>query len=1082
MKNNNYSISFNSKFKSLAKFSLLLILQVIYPTSSWSAPAFTGGIRLFEISQPNGVTRTIPAVERPMSAAQFYDYYSASSHTGFEQRGRSLLFLYRNLNNDELALIITHGIDDLGQPEDQRQPANSKVIMDLEGVPPQAVITQSDDNGNEFGLNREPEGNWDFVNNTDGGVLSNLPLEENWEITITADFVSQIDQWAYYFAADTQLILDQSLPVTLRSRGQEQGADQLVAPEGREVTLCAFATDDVSIQTLTLTFDWRDGTQSSFNTAPNQLVCAQHIYRDNLDLNILITAENPVGEQASKEVDTTITNVDPTPIPSTPVQGVEGDPALFRVDQIIDPGLDDTHEVRWDFDGDGTFDTAWAPVLNAQYAYPDNGRFTVGVEVRDDDGGIGRADLIANIENAPPIITHGPHDPATEGVSWTLDFDVEDPGQADTHMWTLVNSPEGASIDQNGQVSWTPEAGDEGEVEFRIRVTDDDGASAEATIRLNVRPDQDGDGTTDEEDNCPSTPNPDQSDVDGDEVGDVCDLCPDDRDPEQADTDGDGVGDVCDLCPNLSDPNQADQDDDGVGDLCDLCPELPDEQTDLDEDGVGDACDNCIILPNPDQSDLDGDGAGDACDRCNDPDMIETCDGIDNDCDNVIDEDLDLPTSCDLPGLGECQLGRPICQNGMIECEPLFPRSQEVCDAVDNDCDGQLDENPADVGLACFTDLPGICSLGMSRCEEGSIVCEGAAAPETEICDLEDQDCDGIIDEGTRNACGFCGTVDQEQCDGIDQDCDGVVDEESTCPDGQGCLGGECLDPCISNECFGDQVCRDGLCVSKCAEVSCPMGQVCERGMCTDPCAGIDCSSNTRCFAGECVADICPDIPCPEGQLCILERCEPDPCADIVCPEANFCREGECINSCGVISCPGDEQCIDGRCLPNPCFEVTCEDGRVCEMGECFEALCENISCEDGLICQDGQCVGDPCASIVCPPGERCQLDVRGQAQCFADWVELQEMDGGIEEEDGAGDELSTSMGGQPSEGNPAGQTFEEMMSGEEFNEMNEGAEAVSGCDLRRTHVNLWWLLLLLIGRFLFTPQSPRRSSHSSLR
>jgi hypothetical protein len=122
---------------------------------TFAAPEFTGNIRLFEISQPNGLIRTIPAVERPMSAATFYDYYSASSHTGFEHRGCSLLFLYRNLDDDELALVITHGIDDLNQPENQRQPSGSRVTMDLEGVPNQAVVTQGDDNNGELRLGRE---------------------------------------------------------------------------------------------------------------------------------------------------------------------------------------------------------------------------------------------------------------------------------------------------------------------------------------------------------------------------------------------------------------------------------------------------------------------------------------------------------------------------------------------------------------------------------------------------------------------------------------------------------------------------------------------------------------------------------------------------------------------------------------------------------------------------------------------------------------------------------------------------------------------------------------------------------------
>ena len=58
--------------------------------------------------------------------------------------------------------------------------------------------------------------------------------------------------------------------------------------------------------------------------------------------------------------------------------------------------------------------------------------------------------------------------------------------------------------------------------------------------------DRDGDGWTDERDNCPDTADTDQTDTDGDEVGDVCDNCPDDSNPDQSDRDGNGIGDACD--------------------------------------------------------------------------------------------------------------------------------------------------------------------------------------------------------------------------------------------------------------------------------------------------------------------------------------------------------------------------------------------------------------------------------------------------------------------------------------------------------------------------------------------------------
>jgi len=86
-------------------------------------------------------------------------------------------------------------------------------------------------------------------------------------------------------------------------------------------------------------------------------------------------------------------------------------------------------------------------------------------------------------------------------------------------------------------------------------------------------PDQDGDGVNDDIDNCPTTPNSDQSDLDGDGAGDACD--PDD--------DNDNINDDIDNCPVTANADQANFDGDGEGDACDL---------DDDNDGVNDDVDN----------------------------------------------------------------------------------------------------------------------------------------------------------------------------------------------------------------------------------------------------------------------------------------------------------------------------------------------------------------------------------------------------------------------------------------------------------------------------------------------------------
>jgi hypothetical protein len=97
------------------------------------------------------------------------------------------------------------------------------------------------------------------------------------------------------------------------------------------------------------------------------------------------------------------------------------------------------------------------------------------------------------------------------------------------------------------------------------------------------------------------------------------------------DRDGDGVSDDSDNCPDVFNPvrplddAQPDADGDDLGDVCDLCPLDAGEScggvdaNDLDGDGVRNGADNCMLVGNADQADEDGDGHGDACDTCAQP-------------------------------------------------------------------------------------------------------------------------------------------------------------------------------------------------------------------------------------------------------------------------------------------------------------------------------------------------------------------------------------------------------------------------------------------------------------------------------
>ncbi|WP_052158320.1 thrombospondin type 3 repeat-containing protein [Lacinutrix jangbogonensis] len=112
-------------------------------------------------------------------------------------------------------------------------------------------------------------------------------------------------------------------------------------------------------------------------------------------------------------------------------------------------------------------------------------------------------------------------------------------------------------------------------------------------FKIDGNGDEDGDGITNDIDNCLNTANADQADTDGDGVGDAC-----------QDTDNDGVLDINDNCPTTANTDQADTDGDGVGDVC----------QDTDNDGVFDDIDNCIAIANADQADTNGNGMGNVCD------------------------------------------------------------------------------------------------------------------------------------------------------------------------------------------------------------------------------------------------------------------------------------------------------------------------------------------------------------------------------------------------------------------------------------------------------------------------------------
>lgn len=180
--------------------------------------AANGDTPAFRITQPSGTNIGTDALVRSGTVQSFYDYRSASSHTGLEQVSESRIYLYANSMTGRLSLVTTHGIDFTG-PGTQQPP--STVQFDLAGLPSGVSVEVADDSPMEFFMGGAGSGTafgrWTFDRNSDGGALGPLPFPGRWRITVTPRFMTGITTWGWVKDDGTRIPLDMTQPITIEA-------------------------------------------------------------------------------------------------------------------------------------------------------------------------------------------------------------------------------------------------------------------------------------------------------------------------------------------------------------------------------------------------------------------------------------------------------------------------------------------------------------------------------------------------------------------------------------------------------------------------------------------------------------------------------------------------------------------------------------------------------------------------------------------------------------------------------------------------------------------------------------------------